>query len=773
MWSLLVLCSLTRAYGQCQEASQCGLDNQAFLQLRESPGSASTEKDIRIPAICPSRLCPDEKVEDHTSANLTVLFAFHCPEEGLKKLHQDLMEISDPQHERYGKWLSKQEADSLCDPDKTVVESWLRDHNLTPEESWPRHLRVKLSPAQAEKLFKTSIHRYKRGDRTVVQAEDYFLPHKVNEVISAIYGLSDLPLREASSPPPAPPAPPARPAQASESPDIVQQLQELFAVFPIPERIQNATAGCLKFISGLLTTLKGDVKNGVAVQQQWVDGRVLGGIPNQPTFDQAFLAGPDVVKQMYQVPKSTAPVHGTEANQSVLVISKDTGIGTNMYSTLLAQWYQDFYGQQATNVQVLGKSFDDMESPDMDVTEANVDIQLMVGVGPNIPTYAYGVLDSGGALAFKEYFSKLAHMENSPLVISVSHALQPIPFDEKNKGYQQILNMETDLALVAARGRTVVVASGDDGAGYGYLPAEGPDSFYANSNITGEYFFTVPADSVEDCKVVCGLTHRNTPRYNVCGAWLFEEAAGTCTMFNMGMPYEKTKGSGFVGGPEIVAGPMGPTWPPMSPWVTSVGSTAPWRNGEFLNQWMPERATNHFGSGGGFMCPYPTEKGLEIFKKATMDQRAAVENYQKGSNHVKPSPSDKCQKGRGFPDVASLGTNLAAATRKAGKFRCCNPVSGTSASAPIFAAIISHLNVERLARGMPPMGFINQWLYQNSDVFNDVTEGANNIGRVFTYGAQEKYGYSAAQGWDPVTGLGTPNYPKMLQRSSACSKLVR
>lgn len=63
------------------------------------------------------------------------------------------------------------------------------------------------------------------------------------------------------------------------------------------------------------------------------------------------------------------------------------------------------------------------------------------------------------------------------------------------------------------------------------------------------------------------------------------------------------------------------------------------------------------------------------------------------------------------------------------------------------------------------MGFINPWLYQNSDVFNDVTEGANNIGRTNDYGPQEKYGYSAAEGWDPVTGLGTPNYPKMLQRA--------
>jgi tripeptidyl-peptidase-1 len=54
--------------------------------------------------------------------------------------------------------------------------------------------------------------------------------------------------------------------------------------------------------------------------------------------------------------------------------------------------------------------------------------------------------------------------------------------------------------------------------------------------------------------------------------------------------------------------------------------------------------------------------------------------------------------------------------------------------------------------------------------FNDVTSG-NNPGwyvsapqyclmiSLLTSGTQ---GFSAAKGWDPVTGLGTPNFPKLL-----------
>jgi len=39
-------------------------------------------------------------------------------------------------------------------------------------------------------------------------------------------------------------------------------------------------------------------------------------------------------------------------------------------------------------------------------------------------------------------------------------------------------------------------------------------------------------------------------------------------------------------------------------------------------------------------------------------------------------------------------------------------------------------------------------------VFHDITNGTN--GGCFTDG------FSAVQGWDPITGLGTPNFPKLL-----------
>ena len=87
------------------------------------------------------------------------------------------------------------------------------------------------------------------------------------------------------------------------------------------------------------------------------------------------------------------------------------------------------------------------------------------------------------------------------------------------------------------------------------------------------------------------------------------------------------------------------------------------------------------------------------------------------------------------------------------------PVGGTSASAPTMAALVSLLNEQRLAKGMPAMGFLNPFLYKNADCFTDITQGTNAIDRD---GSDVALGFAAAPGWDAATGLGTPVFSKLL-----------
>lgn len=106
--------------------------------------------------------------------------------------------------------------------------------------------------------------------------------------------------------------------------------------------------------------------------------------------------------------------------------------------------------------------------------------------------------------------------------------------------------------------------------------------------------------------------------------------------------------------------------------------------------------------------------------------------------------------GHGVPDVAALGQNIALYNE--GEFVL---EGGTSAASPIFASIVTRINDERLNIGKGPIGFINPTLYAHPYILNDITNGTNpGCGTA---------GFTAAPGWDPVTGLGTPNFPRMLE----------
>lgn len=50
---------------------------------------------------------------------------------------------------------------------------------------------------------------------------------------------------------------------------------------------------------------------------------------------------------------------------------------------------------------------------------------------------------------------------------------------------------------------------------------------------------------------------------------------------------------------------------------------------------------------------------------------------------------------------------------------------GTSASTPIFSAVINRINEERINVGKGPIGFLNPSLYANPSMLNDIVNGTN------------------------------------------------
>lgn len=115
------------------------------------------------------------------------------------------------------------------------------------------------------------------------------------------------------------------------------------------------------------------------------------------------------------------------------------------------------------------------------------------------------------------------------------------------------------------------------------------------------------------------------------------------------------------------------------------------------------------------------------------------------------------QNGRGYPDVSLLGHNYAIVI--GGKLYS---VSGTSASTPTFAGMVSLVNAARLREGKGPIGFLNIILYESHHHYaNDITVGNNSCSSNGI--CCKDLGFNATKGWDPVTGLGSINFKAFMK----------
>ncbi|KAH8993853.1 subtilisin-like protein [Lactarius hatsudake] len=170
-----------------------------------------------------------------------------------------------------------------------------------------------------------------------------------------------------------------------------------------------------------------------------------------------------------------------------------------------------------------------------------------------------------------------------------------------------------------------------------------------------------------------------------------------------------------------------PTFPSTCPWVTSVGGTTGYN---------PEIAASL--SGGGFSVhfsrPSYQDDAVPTFLLNLGGQYNGLYN----------------PKGRGIPDIALQAMHFPIILKNRLK-----SVSGTSCSTPTAAGIISLLNDYRISNGKAPLGFLNILLYGIClEGLNDITSGSNP--------GCNTDGFSAVPGWDPVTGLGSLDFERLV-----------
>ena len=130
-----------------------------------------------------------------------------------------------------------------------------------------------------------------------------------------------------------------------------------------------------------------------------------------------------------------------------------------------------------------------------------------------------------------------------------------------------------------------------------------------------------------------------------------------------------------------------------------------------------------------------------------------MEDWQTGLGVVEPAacgqPVVSC---REVPDIALDGnpnTGYVVRVTSSGS-SVWGQVGGTSAAAPLMAAITAVANSASVAAGGHALGPANEFLYAHPEIFHDVTLGTNGI-------AGADLAYSAGAGYDMATGLGSPD----------------
>jgi kumamolisin len=166
-------------------------------------------------------------------------------------------------------------------------------------------------------------------------------------------------------------------------------------------------------------------------------------------------------------------------------------------------------------------------------------------------------------------------------------------------------------------------------------------------------------------------------------------------------------------------------FPASSPFALACGGTRlSVQNSNITQEVVWNEGANNGATGGGISAVFP----------------AAA--WQAGLQAVSTEGQDTALKMRGVPDVAgNADPESGYDVRIDGTDTV---IGGTSAVAPLWAALIARINQ---ASGKAA-GYLNPQIYKSPQAFRDIIQGNNGD-------------FAAAVGWDACTGLGSPNGAKL------------
>jgi len=161
--------------------------------------------------------------------------------------------------------------------------------------------------------------------------------------------------------------------------------------------------------------------------------------------------------------------------------------------------------------------------------------------------------------------------------------------------------------------------------------------------------------------------------------------------------------------PNGCLGPTGaifsPDFPATCPYLTTAGATFLPPGGDVTKD--QEVAVTRFPSGGGFSNIY----AIPSYQASAVSNYFATAGTQypfyssTNNNSFSAGGGIYNKNGRGYPDISAIGDNVVIFNAGAPTL-----IGGTSASSPVFAAVLNRINEERIAAGKATVGFVNPTL---------------------------------------------------------------
>eukprot|EP01118_Nematostelium_gracile_P006980 TRINITY_DN2260_c0_g2_i1.p1 TRINITY_DN2260_c0_g2~~TRINITY_DN2260_c0_g2_i1.p1 ORF type:complete len:703 (-),score=211.10 TRINITY_DN2260_c0_g2_i1:86-2194(-) len=671
---------------------------------------------------------PSWDIVDGNHDSKDIRFTIFLKEQNIDKLQSIFEQVSNPDHTNYGKFLTKEQVDEITRPDEDAyiaIEEWLKPFaNQMRVEKYANSIEVKTTARIASILFDAPIKLFK---------------HRSSK----------------------------------------RSLLRATGILTVPNTVRSH----IDFVAGLTELFTGPIRSNI--------------VPSEARAPQPSpTITPYLLKEYYNVP-STLTATNPSNLQAIAAFSDEFSMGA------LRQFEANFSLPNA-NVTRFGP---DCLPENCDQFESDLDVQYITAMATGANTW---FIAQGNEYWILQTVNELFNQLNpKPNVISFSYGwseLQQCQIGVENcaeLGYnsEQYVNA-TDLVFMklGTLGVSALVSDGDDGAASlggasGNCPIDAnrycPIGGCAHTstkcpaititNGTGDCFFPNGIGSA-GCQIVL-----SDPNFNQAFQAFAENQPTNCN-FNLeqdlGMNYHiysdcgcnklvSTTSAGYTISGYTFAQQNGALftadYPTSSPYVTSVGATQLVGDATTpVNQLTEIVASILTGSS------ITTGGGFSSFQAQPSYQSDAVAAWVSNANAPKPPSWSYNTQMRGYPDVAFCGHAYAIFVSN-GTDECpCNlaGVDGTSASSPAFAGLVTLINDNLMNAGKSPLGFLNPLLYKMAgaqpDAFNNINSGDNKCNRAYCC----QYGYTAvSNSWNPVTGLGSPNFGNMLSYISTVKGL--